>query len=173
MNAALSLAALAGVGFLAWPLIEYGIHSVLSHRLRTFVSPLHWVHHQEPRAVFTSPLAWVPSAAAGYALAGLTLGWAPGGAFMLGALAGFLRYELVHWRIHFRAPRNERERRRRAHHLAHHYCNPRAYHGVTTRFWDRALGTLPAHCERDYARVADRPPLPGRSNFGQLRPTRL
>ena len=65
------------------------------------------------------------------------------------------------------------ERRLRAHHLAHHFRNPLAYHGVTTRFWDRALGTLPAHCERDYARVADRPPLPGRSNFGQLRPTRL
>ena len=79
----------------------------------------------------------------------------------------------MHWRIHFRAPRNARERRLRAHHLAHHYCDARNYHGVTTRFWDRVLGTLPADHERDYARVEDHPPLEGKSNFGQVRPTRV
>ena len=76
----------------------------------------------------------------------------------------------MHWRFHFRPPASERERRLRAHHLAHHFRNPRAYHGVTTRFWDRVFGSLPAECERDYAAVIDLPPLEGRSNLGQLLP---
>ena len=169
------LPVLAGLvlGGLAWPLIEYAVHGVLSHRLHTFVTPLHAVHHKDPRAVFTSPLAWIPATALVAALATWVAGTAPGLAFTAGALSGFFRYEYVHWRIHFRLPRNEREARMRAHHLAHHYCDPRSYHGVTTRFWDRVLGTLPAKCERDYARAATRAPLDGASNLGRVRPTRV
>ncbi len=160
-------------GLLAWPLIEYGVHGVLGHRHQTFVTPLHGVHHKEPRAVFTSPAAWVPATLAVGALSVWLTGPWPGGAFTLGALAGFLRYEYTHWRIHFRLPRNTAEERRRAHHLAHHYVDARNYHGVTTRFWDHVLGTLPERWERDYARVAKHPPLEGRSNLGQLTPTRV
>lgn len=161
------------LGLLVWPLIEYGVHGVLAHRFRTFVTPLHGVHHKQPRAVFTSPLAWVPATLLVAVLAVSVAGTGPGIAFAGGALAGFFRYEYVHWRIHFRLPRNNREARRRAHHLAHHYCDPRCYHGVTTRFWDRVFGTLPSSWERDYARVATRPALGGPSNFGHVRPTRV
>lgn len=162
-----------GLGLLAWPLVEYTVHGLLSHRLHTFVTPLHGVHHKEPRAVFTSPVAWVPVTLLLAALATAALGAELGIAVICGALAGFFRYEYIHWRIHFRAPRNPREARRRAHHLAHHYCDPRNYHGVTTRFWDRAFGTLPEKWERDYARAATRAPLTGESNLGHLKPTQL
>ena len=168
------LPVLAGcaLGALAWPLIEYGIHGVLSHRFATFVTPLHAVHHREPRAVFTSPLAWLPATLLVGFAATQGAGAPVGLAFTAGALGGFFRYEYVHWRIHFRAPRSEREARLRAHHLAHHYCDARYYHGVTTRFWDRVLGTLPAKWEQDYARVRERSPLSGRSNLGQIRATK-
>ena len=173
MGLILPLAIGLGLGLLAWPLIEYGVHGVLAHRLETFVTPLHRVHHKEPRAVFTSPLAWVPATLLVAALAVPTLGPLLGGSFTAGALLGFFRYEYVHWRIHFRTPRNAAEARRRAHHLAHHYCDPRHYHGVTTRFWDRVFGSLPRHWERDYARASTRAPLEGPSNFGHVRPTRV
>ncbi|MCG8591742.1 MAG: sterol desaturase family protein [Proteobacteria bacterium] len=153
------------LGLASWSLLEYVIHGVLSHRFRTFVSPLHWGHHQRPHGVFTSPLAWVPGALLVFGLASLAAGTALAGGFTLGVFLGFARYEWVHWRIHFREPKNERERLLRSHHLAHHFCRPRLYHGVTTRFWDRVFGTLPADCEADYARVASRPPLEGESNF--------
>jgi len=160
------LAAFAGVlGWLAWSLLEYTIHGVLAHRLRTFVSPLHWSHHRTPAAVFTSPLAWVPLAAAIFAAAVAIAGAAPGAAFGLGLLAGFLHYEYVHWRIHFREPRGARQERLRAHHLAHHFVDPRAYHGVTTRFWDEVFGSLPRGWRADYARAAQRPPIAGASNL--------
>lgn len=158
------------LGLAAWPFVEYAIHGVLAHRLRTPVSPLHWAHHVEPRRVFTSPLAWVPIAillgAALTALVGIVLALP----FVLGVLAGFFHYEYVHWRIHFRAPRTERQRRLREHHLAHHFRNPRAYHGVSSHFCDRLFGTLPPSWREDYAAVARRPPLQGRSNLGQLVP---
>ena len=163
--------ALAAAGVLLWPLVEYAIHGGLSHAWRTPVSPLHWEHHKHPERVFTSPLAWVPTLAAIYALAAFALGGVAAGGLALGLLAGFLRYERIHYRIHFREPRGERERRLRAHHLAHHFRNPKAYYGVSTAFWDRVFGSLPASAAEDYARVADRPPLAGRSNFGSLWPS--
>lgn len=165
MTGLLSIAVAAGIGCLSWPLVEYGIHGVLGHRFRTFVTPLHWGHHRTPAAVFTSPLAWVPAAAAIFVLSALLAGAALGAAFSLGLLAGFLRYEYVHWRIHFRPARNARQERLRAHHLAHHFVNPKAYHGVTTRFWDHVFRSLPAGWESDYARGAARPAIPGPSNL--------
>ena len=155
-----------GSGLLGWGLLEYIIHGFLSHRFQTFVTPLHWGHHREPRAVFTSPLAWMPAAGLLGATLGWLLGWELGTAAWLGLLLGFARYERLHWRIHFREPRNKREQRRREHHLAHHFGRPDQYHGVTTRFWDRVFGTLPDNWREDYARVSQRPPLEGPSNWG-------
>jgi hypothetical protein len=165
MDGLLAIGLAAGIGRLSWSLVEYTIHGILSHRFRTFVSPLHWSHHRTPAAVFTSPLAWVPAAAAIFALSVAILGGALGAAFVLGLLAGFLHYEHVHWRIHFRVPRSTRQERLRAHHLAHHFVNPKAYHGVTTRFWDHVFRTLPRGWESDYARGAARPPIPDPSNL--------
>ena len=163
--AALPPLAALGLGLLAWPAVEYAIHGLLSHRFRTPVSPLHWSHHRTPAAVFTSPLAWVPIAGAVLGLSTLAAGLTLGGAFTGGLLAGFLRYEYVHWRIHFREPRTKRQARLRSHHLAHHFVNPRAYHGVTTRFWDHVFRTLPEGWENDYARAAGRLPIAGASNL--------
>ena len=158
-------AAAAFLGFLSWSFVEYLVHGILAHRTRTFVTPLHGAHHKDPRAVFTSPVAWIPGALAVLGVAWLAAGPAPALAFTAGLLLGFARYEYVHWRFHFRTPRSARERMLRSHHLAHHFRDARSYHGVTTRFWDRVLGTLPASWPDDYARVADHPPLPGPSNF--------
>ena len=152
-------------GCLSWSLVEYGIHGFLSHRFRTFVSSIHWGHHRTPAAVFTSPIAWVPIAALLFGLGTWVADAAIAAGFTAGLIAGFARYEWMHWRFHFRSPRNPRERMLRDHHLAHHFVNPRMYHGVTTRLWDRVFGTLPASRAADYARVADFPPIAGPSNL--------
>jgi len=157
-----------GLGFWAWGLVEYGIHGVLGHRFRTFVTPLHGAHHADPRAVFTSPLAAVPSACVLFGLLWVAAGPALAGAFTLGLIAGFVRYERVHWRIHFRTPRSARERRLRDHHLAHHYRNPRAYYGVTTHRFDRWFGSLPETWERDYESGPRHVPLTGPSNLAAV-----
>ncbi|MBU6280898.1 sterol desaturase family protein [bacterium] len=164
------LVAWALAGFASWPAMEYLVHGVLSHRLRTFVSPMHWEHHEDEHAVFTSASAWVPASAFLWAMLALAIGATASAAFLAGLLVGFQRYERVHWAIHFREPRDERERVRRLHHLAHHYRDPSMYHGVTTRLLDRLCGTLPADHEQAYASVADRPLLVART--GESAPVR-
>jgi hypothetical protein len=165
---AFAWAVAAGAGFFGWGLVEYAIHGVLSHRFRTFVSPIHWGHHRNPAAVFTSPLAWLPAALLFYVAAELALGRFLATGFIAGLLCGFARYELVHWRHHFREPRSARERLLRDHHLAHHFVNPSAYHGVTTRLWDRVFRSLPESFRDDYRRVAERPPIAGPSNLAAI-----
>ena len=160
------------LGLGAWSVLEYVIHGWLSHTFKTPAGPLHWTHHRDPRRVFTSALVWAPTSLAIFTLVALVLGAAPAAALVLGILVGFQRYEYVHWRIHFRAPRNARQELLRVHHLAHHFRNPKAYHGVTTRLWDRSFGTLPVQHREDYARVAHHVPLGGASNFGKLWPRR-
>lgn len=159
------IALAGGVGLLSWSLVEYGIHGVLAHRFKTFVTPVHWGHHRTPAAVFTSAVAWVPIAGAILAVSVAIAGDALGAAFTGGLLVGFLRYEHIHWRIHFRPARGTRQERLRAHHLAHHFVNPKAYHGVTTRFWDHVFRSLPESWETDYERGARRPPIAGVSNL--------
>src|SRR5271154_7417260 len=86
-------------GLFAWTFVEYVIHGVLGHAHRTFVTPLHDVHHRDPRAVFALG-AWIPTAvvlAAAYAWFGM----AAGGIFCGGIVAGFAVYEYLHYRIHF------------------------------------------------------------------------
>ena len=160
-----SVVVAALLGFATWTFVEYLVHGILSHRFRTFVTPLHAGHHREPRNVFTSVLAWGPLALLFLAVASWVAGVLLGAVYAAALLAGFLHYEWFHWRIHFRRPRTARQRRLRAHHLAHHLRRSRAYHGVTTRFWDRVFGTLDPHWRDDYARVADHPPLQGESNL--------
>ncbi len=87
---------------------------------------------------------------------------------LFGVVVGFLHYEYRHFRIHFCTPATRSEEKMRMHHLAHHHRNPRAYHGVTTRLWDRVFKTLPARWREDYKRVRHRKPLRGSSNFSRV-----
>ena len=164
----LELAGSVAVGYLFWGFLEYAVHGLLSHRWKTFASPLHWNHHQNPRFVFTSPIAVIPTTLLLFSIGTLAAGPLLAGAFVAGTFAGFCHYEWTHWRFHFREPRSARERLLRSHHLAHHFCNARGYHGVTTRFWDRVFGTLPPDWREDYVRVADRAPLQGASNLAEV-----
>src|SRR5260370_4606784 len=123
----------------AWTLLEYVIHGVLGHAHRTFVTGLHEVHHRDPRAVFALG-AWITVAivlSAGWAIFGV----APAVIFLGGVAAGFAGYEFIHYRIHFARPSCAIEARLRARHLAHHFREPDAIFGVTTRLWDVVFGS--------------------------------
>jgi len=157
------LLGLFGAGLLIWTFLEYAIHGWMGHRFATFVTPLHHVHHRDPRAVFALG-AWLP------ALAPLFIGAATGARgwtiFYAGVLAGFAAYEVLHYRIHFRAPAFRSEARMRTRHLIHHYCAPAICFGVTTALWDRVFGTSESGADAAVmaARVAAIAPLEGPSN---------
>jgi len=164
-------------GVFVWTFLEYLIHGWLSHTFRTFAMPLHAVHHHDAHAVFTIR-AWIPIALAWTILA-LLFRWTPAVILLSGVLAGFVGYEAIHYRIHFRLPRGSLENYLRTRHLVHHdYCPDRSF-GVTSALWDLAFGTEPmgpamsALCES----MRSRPPLTGRTNLYKLkdliRPLRL
>jgi len=155
-------------GVFAWTLLEYVIHGVLGHAHRTFVSGLHEVHHRDPRAVFALG-SWVPVAVVIIG-AWWMFGAAPGVIFLGGVAAGFAGYELIHYRIHFSRPSCGFEERLRARHLAHHFKEPDAIFGVTTRLWDVVFGTEPETARmRELATVGNGiAPLSGRSNLGRV-----
>ena len=159
------------IGLGMWSPLEYAIHVAL-HRMGGVLGDVHHQHHRDPRRVFTTPLVWGPASAALGAVAVALLGLSAGIAWTAGLLLGFFRYEVIHFRAHFRAPRSPAEARRRAHHLAHHFRKPGAYFAVSDPIWDRVFRTRPADWRADYARVAARAPLAGSSNLGTLVPRR-
>jgi sterol desaturase/sphingolipid hydroxylase (fatty acid hydroxylase superfamily) len=161
----LGCAILFAGGLGGWTLLEYVIHGPLSHRFKTFVNPLHDVHHRDPHAVFTAR-AWLPLISITLAMIGFCA-FHPATFFFLGVVGGFVGYEAVHYRIHFARPRNRLETRLRVRHLAHHTYQPNAIFGVTSPFWDRVFGTEPAPIEQEEMRgaVRDIPALAGPSNW--------
>jgi sterol desaturase/sphingolipid hydroxylase (fatty acid hydroxylase superfamily) len=161
--------ALFVAGVFVWTFLEYLIHGWLSHTFRTFAMPLHAVHHKDASAVFTIR-AWVPT---GVILAFLLLvfGWTPGTILFSGALAGFIAYEIAHYRIHFRRPGGGIEEYLRSRHLVHHHFYSNRCFGVTSAIWDLAFGTEPMGPEiatlRDSMR--SKPPLTVRTNLYKLK----
>jgi sterol desaturase/sphingolipid hydroxylase (fatty acid hydroxylase superfamily) len=161
-------AVILAAGLFAWTLLEYLIHGILSHRFRTFASPLHDVHHRDPHAVFTVG-AWIPVALV-WAGALALFGRAPGVMFLSGIVAGFAAYEALHYRMHFAWPSCAWEAHLRVRHLAHHYRAPEQIFGVTTALWDRVFSSEPAPARmRELGdAVASIAPLGGRSNARYL-----
>jgi sterol desaturase/sphingolipid hydroxylase (fatty acid hydroxylase superfamily) len=165
----LATAAIFIAGLFAWTFIEYFIHGWMSHRLNTFVTPLHDAHHRDPHAVFTIG-AWMPAFAIwllGFGLFGFSRWFV----FYTGTLAGFMIYEAVHYRIHFAYPASRLEERLRTRHLVHHYRAPDACFGVTTGLWDLVFrsGLDDKRMEQFRAPVKDIAPLTGPSNLRRLR----
>ena len=155
-------------GLLAWSFVEYAIHAWLGHVFNSFVKPIHDVHHRDPHAVFTIG-AWIPIALTwlgGLIVFGLTLGVK----FYSAMLAGFILYEAMHYRVHFRTPSNPFEAKLRARHMIHHYRNSNRCFGVTSALWDITFGTELRGIEmkRAVEAVALTPPLKGPTNLRRL-----
>jgi sterol desaturase/sphingolipid hydroxylase (fatty acid hydroxylase superfamily) len=162
-------AALFMTGVLVWTFLEYLIHGWLSHTFHTFAMRLHAVHHRDAHAVFTVR-AWIPLALVCTTLA-LLFRCTPWMIFFSGILAGFVGYEAIHYRIHFRRPRGSVDNYLRSRHLVHHRYYPNRCFGVTSALWDLAFGTEPMDsamtglCES----MRTRPPLTGRTNLYKLK----
>jgi sterol desaturase/sphingolipid hydroxylase (fatty acid hydroxylase superfamily) len=155
-------------GLAAWTFLEYLIHAWLSHTFRTFASPLHQVHHSDPRRVFTIG-AWLPVGASW--IAGLAIwGRAPAMVFYSGMVTGFALYEFVHYRVHFRTPHNRLEAFLRERHLVHHYRAPNRCFGVTNALWDHVFSSEIAKAEMCSLRAAVKvtPPSIGPTNVRML-----
>jgi len=145
-----ALVALGLTGLALWTLIEYLTHRYVLHGLQPF-RRWHALHHGQPQQCMGLP-TWASAALFAILVYAPLLAWAGPGiaaALMAGVLAGYLLYSVTHQGIHQdgdpdRDPAASRglwlERRRRWHALHHEGTLARCY-GVTTTFWDRALGS--------------------------------
>ena len=139
----LMAAALVGVGFVAWTLVEYLMHRFVLHAWSPFDS-WHARHHDHPGRLLSSPtilsgslivwLVFVPV----FLLAGILCAEA----LTTGLTVGYLYYSIVHHATHhWRASSDWLRKRKRWHALHHHRRLPCKHFGVTTDFWDRVFGS--------------------------------
>ena len=142
----------SAVGVDYWTFCEYALHRWLYHwtprhrALRRVVESFHVYHHRAPhdRAVWNAGPALVVLLTAVLALPPLALlgGVARTAFVMLGAVAAYAIYEVVHHechaRVHTRGPLGYLQ----AFHLRHHQRNWRRNFGVSNPAWDWLFDTL-------------------------------
>ncbi len=148
-------AAVAGwalAGYVIWTLTEYWLHRVVFHHEpeRGLGARLHWmlhgVHHDHPNdplRVVMPPSASLPLAGVFVILFQLALPASAAWALGAGFFAGYLAYDLTHFRLHHSRPRTQLGRRLRENHMRHHFADHTTAFGVSAPFWDRVFGTAP------------------------------
>jgi sterol desaturase/sphingolipid hydroxylase (fatty acid hydroxylase superfamily) len=156
LDPALSAAEDLGLGLggvAAWTLLEYLLHRFLFHFQPSKGSVLatdlwyllHEVHHEYPYdrdRLVMPPLVSVLLAVLLAIPARLLAGPHAFDPFFAGLVAGYIWYDLTHYATHHLKPRTSWGRRRKAHHLLHHFKDPGTRFGVTTPLWDFVFGTL-------------------------------
>lgn len=152
----LTIAAVAAV--LLYPLVWYLLHRFVLHG--SFLYKMQWSaalwkrihfdHHRDPhdlRVLFGSLVNTLPT----IILVTLPVGWAiDGRATAAAALSAGLFttcfYEFCHCIQHLAyEPKSAFLKRIKRLHLAHHFHNETGNFGITSFFWDRALGTFYGH----------------------------
>lgn len=137
------------MGGLLWTLTEYVLHRFLGHvktkyLVRSRFHKEHTKHHlisdyfasaldKVLTLMATTPIIFFLS----YPLLGTFLALSFTGGFSL----MYLSYELVHLRMHIKAPPHFYASRMRAHHFYHHFVDENMNHGVTTPLWDIVFRT--------------------------------
>ena len=139
-----ALAALLGVA--TWSFSEYWIHRRIFHtpRGKTVFNREHLAHHA--RTSYFAPTLSKVMVALGVTavlspVAIVVAGLPTGIAYVVGFVAGYTIYEIIHRRTHTHAPRGPYSRWARKHHMHHHFHSPRMNHGVTSPVWDIVFRT--------------------------------
>ncbi|WP_428506683.1 sterol desaturase family protein [Roseateles sp.] len=141
-RAAVGLLVLALLGLALWSLIEYLTHRFVLHGIQPFQG-WHTEHHVHPREHLGLP-TWLSLAlftALVYLPLRAMLGAASAGPLMIGVLAGYLIYSMAHHASHHWPARGMWMERRKRWHALHHQSGQARCYGVSTTFWDRALGS--------------------------------
>ena len=141
----LELVAFGAAGLAGWSAIEYGLHRFVLHGLEPF-RRWHALHHDRPTALICTPtvltatlfalLVFLPA----LALSDL---WSAS-SLTLGLLIGYQGYAITHHALHHWRGDNAWLRRLKRSHARHHHGAQPCCYGVTTTFWDRVFGSLPA-----------------------------
>ncbi|MBF5045317.1 fatty acid hydroxylase [Aggregicoccus sp. 17bor-14] len=158
-----SSALLFAVGYVAWQLMEYGLHRGFFHWegngpfTRRVHAVIHGYHHTYPddgqRLVMplgaSVPLALVIGG-------GLYLLHAPHLTlpFFCGLVTGYMAYDFIHYRVHHGGLPGAWGKELRARHMAHHFNTPDKNFGISHMYLDVLFGTLRQRPQRDATPLA-------------------
>jgi sterol desaturase/sphingolipid hydroxylase (fatty acid hydroxylase superfamily) len=138
-------------GWLAWTLMEYGLHRFLFHmgahtpeqKFRSFM--VHGYHHEFPvdrmRLVAPPLMSWPLAVVVGFGYRALfgDLWWV----VFAGTCSGYVAYDWIHYYTHHFKPSNPIGKWLKSYHLLHHFDenHGRRRYGVSSPLWDFVFGT--------------------------------
>lgn len=144
-------------GVLVWTGVEYMLHRFVFHfqtnveLLQRVIFIIHGNHHADPNDPLRNLMPPIISIPVGLGVWALSL-WAFGPAgtwFMLGFLAGYVCYDLVHFACHQWPMKGRIARALKTHHMRHHHLHTSGNYAITGMMWDRILSTrIPSAGER-------------------------
>ena len=153
-NSILGFIGAAAIGIFIWTIIEYLIHRYIFHGHPTaeWAKKIHYtfhgIHHDYPqdslRLVMPPPVS-IPLAVSFYFIFKWAL--APLGlfeyhhAFYSGFVAAYLFYDMMHYYSHHGKANNSYVQMIKDHHMKHHYKEPDAGFGFTSKLWDKIFKT--------------------------------
>jgi sterol desaturase/sphingolipid hydroxylase (fatty acid hydroxylase superfamily) len=137
------------IGLGITPLLEYLWHAHLAHGRRADPSrDVHLKHHREAYTVpppFEEIREALPRLAVVLAIVGVATAFAfgvgPAIALPMGLFVGYVLVEILHARMHIRAPRTRSEEWMWRFHWHHHAADARVNHGLTNPLFDFVFGT--------------------------------
>ena len=137
-------------GYAFWTLCEYWIHRVVFHlqprsrhgaRLHWIVHGVHHDHPNDPLRLVMPPIVTVPLGTAFLGLFVLVLGTPIAWGVAAGFFAGYLFYDLLHYRLHHARSKRRVGRWLRQLHMRHHFEDDTRCFGVSAPWWDTVFGT--------------------------------
>lgn len=150
-----------GAIILAYPLVWYCLHRWVLHSNWMFKVPflastwkrIHYDHHQDPNhleVLFGALHTTLPTIAIVTLPIGYSIGGIGGAAAALAAgLLTTCVYEFVHCIQHLAyKPKSKLIAEMKKRHMAHHFHDENGNYGITSYFWDKALGTFYDRPER-------------------------
>jgi dihydroceramide fatty acyl 2-hydroxylase len=155
-GAAAVVAEIAG-GYVAWTLVEYWLHRIVFHfepdhgigaRLHWMVHGVHHDHPNDPRRLVMPPVVSIPLGSMFAGLYVLALGTERAWGVCVGFFAGYLAYDMIHYAVHHRRPKNRVGRWLRELHMRHHFEDDERGYGVSVPYWDIVFGTYSTRARR-------------------------
>jgi dihydroceramide fatty acyl 2-hydroxylase len=153
-----AVACATALGYFIWTLIEYFGHRFLFHypfpgrfgaRIHFLIHGVHHEHPNDPLRLVMPVLLSGPIMLVAYAVTRLLFGLPFGYPVLMGFIAGYLAYDMVHYYVHHGSPRSWAGRTLRRLHMLHHFRDPTLGFGVSAPWWDYVFKTAFVRPEGD------------------------
>lgn len=144
-------------GVAIWTVTEYALHRYVFHfeprsdLLKKAVYIIHGNHHSHPNDPLRNLMPPIVSISVGGLiwLALVSAIGAQGTWVLLGFMAGYVAYDLVHFACHQFPMKGRLGNALKVHHMRHHHLKAGGNYAITGMIWDRVFGTRISSARKD------------------------